>query len=127
MRLTGETDAWVEREARRTKRSKGAVVEDLAEEAARMRRFPGVAFRGTGHDRRAWLTGTALDIWEVIEAYRDMGPERMLEEGDLPEATLRLALAYYEAYPEEVDSEISGNRRSEEEWRRSYPGVFLEE
>ena len=67
LRLTPETDAWVEHEARRTKRSKGAVVEALAEEAARLRRFPGIGFRGPDHDRRAWLRGTGLEVWEVIE------------------------------------------------------------
>jgi hypothetical protein len=125
MRLTEETNAWVEHEARRTKRSKGAIVEALAEEAARMRRFPGIAFRGPEHDRRAWLLGTALDVWQVIEAYQDMGLERMLDEGDLSERKIRLALAYYEAYPKEIDEAVAENQRSEEEWRRLYPGFFL--
>ena len=38
-----------------------------------MRRCPGIAFRGPEHDRRAWLLGTALDVWEVIEGYQDAG------------------------------------------------------
>jgi hypothetical protein len=127
MRLTEETNAWVEHEARRTKRSKGAVVEALAEEAARMRRFPGIAFRGPEHDRRAWLLGTALDVWQVIEAYRDMGLERMLDEGDLPDGKIRLALAYYEGYPEEIDEAVAENRRPLEYWRRIYPGLNITE
>lgn len=127
MRLTEETDAWVEHEARRTKRSKGAVVGALAEEAARMRRFPGIAFRGPEHDRRAWLLGTALDIWQVIEAYQDMGLERMLDEGDLPEGKIRLALAYYEAYPKEIDEAVAENRRPLEYWRHLYPGLNITE
>jgi hypothetical protein len=127
MRLTEETNAWVEHEARRTKRSKGAVVEALAEEAARMRRFPGIAFRGPEHDRRAWLLGTALDVWQVIEAYRDMGLERMLDEGDPSEVKIRLALAYYEAYPEEIDEAVAENRRPLEYWRRIYPGLNITE
>lgn len=127
MRLTEETDAWVEHEARRTKRSKGAVVEALAEEAARMRRFPGIAFRGPEHDRRAWLLGTALDIWQVIEAYQDMGLERMLNEGDLSEGKVRLALAYYEAYPKEIDEAVGENQQPLEYWRRLYPGLNITE
>jgi hypothetical protein len=62
LRLTPETAAWVEHEAQRTRRSTGALLEVLAEEAARTRRFPGLAFRGPDHDRRAWLLGTALDV-----------------------------------------------------------------
>lgn len=124
MRLTRETDLWVTEEARRTRRSKGAVVEALAEEAARMRRFPGVAFRGPEHDRRAWIIGTALDVWQVIEAYEDMGGARLAEEGDLSERSLRLALAYRKEYPEEVDEAIALNKRSQEEWRVLYPGLI---
>ncbi len=127
MRLTEETDAWVEHEARRTKRSKGAVVEALAEEAARMRRFPGIAFRGPEHDRRAWLLGTALDIWQVIEAYQDMGLKRMLDEGDLSEGKIRLALAYYEAYPKEIEEAVAENRRPLEYWQHLYPGLNITE
>jgi hypothetical protein len=127
MRLSEETNAWVEHEARRTKRSKGAVVEALAEEAARMRRFPGIAFRGPEHDRRAWLLGTALDIWQVIEAYQDMGLERMLNEGDLSEGKIRLALAYYEAYPKEIDEAVAENRQPLEYWRHLYPGLNITE
>ena len=125
MRLTRATDSWVTEEARRTRRSKGAVVEALAEEAARMRRFPGIAFRGPEHDRRAWIIGTALDVWQIVEAYEDMGEPRLMEEGDLSERSVKLALAYREAYPEEVDEAIASNRRSEEEWKSLYPGLIL--
>jgi len=103
------------------------VVEALAEEAARMRRFPGIAFRGPEHDRRAWLLGTALDVWQVIEAYQDIGLERMLDEGDLPVGKIRLALAYYEAYPKEIDEAVAENRQPLEYWRRLYPGLNITE
>lgn len=122
LRLSAETDAWVEYEAQRTRRSKGAVVEALAEEAARMRRFPGIAFRGPEHDRRAWLRGTALDVWEVIEAYRDAGSlEALLALSDAPERALRLALAYYEHYPAEIDRAIAENQLPDDQLHRLYP------
>jgi hypothetical protein len=38
--------ALVDREVGRTGRSRGAIVEALAEEAMRTRMFPGIAFRG---------------------------------------------------------------------------------
>ena len=122
MRLTTELDAWVEQEARRTQRSKGAIVEVLAEEAAKMRRFPGIAFRGPEHARRAWLMGTALDVWEVIEAYKSFGSlERLLEQADVPERQVRLALAYYAAYPAETDRAIAENQASQDELHSLYP------
>lgn len=52
VRLSTALDSAVTEEARRTKRSKGAVLEALAEEAMRARRFPGIAFRGDDWDRR---------------------------------------------------------------------------
>ena len=125
LRLSERTESWIEEEARRTKRSKGALLESLAEEAIRMRRFPGVVFRGPEHDRRAWVVGTALDVWEIVEAYKEIGLERLLEEGEIPERQVRLALRYYEEHPEEIDQAIAENRRPLEYWRERYPGLLI--
>ncbi len=124
IRLSQDTDSLVSEEARRTRRSKGAVVEALAEEALRCRRFPGVAFRGADWSRRPWVLGTALDVWQVVEAYQDFGSaERMATESDLEERHIRLALAYHEEFPEEIDEAIAENRRPIEELRRELPAV----
>ena len=96
----------------------------LAKEMARMRRFPGLAFRGPVQDRRAWVVGTPFDVWEIIEAYKAMGLEGLLQEGDLPDRKVRIALRYYEAYSEEIDRVLTENQRSAEEWNRLYPEVF---
>ena len=68
MRLSKRMEALVDVEARRTGRSKGAIVEALAEEALRMRLFPGIAFKGADWERRAWIIGTALDVWQIVDA-----------------------------------------------------------
>lgn len=70
VRLQEETQKLVEAEARRTRRSKSAVVEAFTEETARTRRFPGIAFRGDDARRRAWVIGSGLDVWETIEKNR---------------------------------------------------------
>ena len=122
LRLPAELDQWVTAEARRTRRSKAAIIEMLALEGARMHRFPGIAFRGPEHDRRAWLLGTALDVWEVIEAHQQLGSlERLLSEGDLPERQVRLALAYYAAYPDEIDRAIAANQTAQATLHAHYP------
>ena len=96
MRLSDVTDQLVSEEARRTRRTKGAVVEGLAEEALRTRRFPGIAFRGSDWNRRPWVIGTALDVWEIVAAARSYGTPREMEAAtDLTEPQIRLALAYY--------------------------------
>jgi uncharacterized protein (DUF433 family) len=124
LRLDASLDALIAGEAQRTRRSKGAVLESLADEALRARRFPGIAFRGSDWNRRPWVIGTALDVWEVLDALQDFGtPERLLAESELSEAQLRVALAYYEEFGQEVDDAIAENRRSLEQLHRQYPTI----
>lgn len=123
IRLSPTTDRFVEAEARRTKRSKGAIVEALTEEAARMRRFPGIGFRDEDANRRAWVIGTGLDVWELIEMLQDYeSVQRLLEEHDhLSRRSVELAQAYYASYPEEIDEKLADNRRPLTELRELYP------
>lgn len=125
MRLSPETNEWVEREARRTRRSKGAIIEALAEEGIRMRRFPGIAFRGPDGDRRAWVVGSGLDVWEIIESYKDYGEslERLLADSDVAERLIRLALLYYQAYPAEIDAAVMANQVAQEQAQALYPAL----
>jgi hypothetical protein len=126
MRLSKDLETLVEQEAARTGRSKGAVVEALAEEALRMRLFPGIAFRGTDWDRRAWVIGTALDVWQIVDAYRDIGSvERMVDGGSASERSINLALAYSERFPEEIARAIADNRRSVEQLREEFPFIAV--
>ena len=126
VRLTASTDRTVEEEARRTRRSKSAVVEALTEEAVRTRRFPGIAFRGDDARRRPWLIGSGLDVWEVAHMLEDFGSvEQLIANAPLSERQIRLALAYRDAYPEEIAAAIGENRRSAAEWHELYPFVEL--
>jgi hypothetical protein len=123
LRLSRETDRFVTAEAKRTRRSKGSIVEGLAEEALKARLVPGIAFRGDDYERRAWLIGTSLDVWQVIEAYRDFegSLDRAVAETDLTERQLRTALSYYERFPQDVDDFIAMNRRPLAELRTEFP------
>jgi uncharacterized protein (DUF433 family) len=123
IRLSQTTNRFVEAEARRTKRSKGAIVEALTEEAARMRRFPGIGFRGEEPYREAWVIGTGLDVWELIEMLQDYGSvERLLEDHEnVSRRSVELAQAYYASYPDEIDEKIVDNRRPLSELRELYP------
>lgn len=117
-------EALVREEARRTRRSKGAVVEALAEEALKTRLFPGIAFRGADWERRAWVIGTALDVWQIVDAHRDFGSvEKMTADTDLTERQIRLALAYYERFPQEIDDMIELNRATLDELRTRFPTI----
>lgn len=96
-----------------------------AEEAARTERHPGISYRGPEGSRHAWVPGTALDVWEIITGYRQMGRERLLEETGLPEDHLDVALTYYEAHPTEIDEKIEENDRPLEHWRERYPNLNI--
>lgn len=126
MRISKGLEALVEREAHRTGRSKGAVIEALAEEALRMRLFPGIAFRGTDWERRAWVIGTALDVWQIVEAHRDAGfVERMAQNDSASERQIQLALDYYRQFPDEIDQAIAENQRPIEQLQREFPFIAV--
>ncbi len=112
VRLEEETERLVEAEARRARRSKSAVVEAFTEETARGRRFPGVGFRGDDPRRRAWVIGSGLDVWEIIQMLQDFGSaDALVAETHLTPTQVRIARAYGEAYPDEVEAAIAENRR----------------
>jgi hypothetical protein len=126
MRLSKRVEALVDQEAKRTGRSRGAIVEALADEALRMRLFPGIAFRGVDWERRAWVIGTALDVWQIVDAHRDIGSiESMAAGGSANERQIRLALDYYELFPEEVDAAIAENRRPIEQLEAEFPFIAV--
>ena len=97
----------------------------FAKEALRAQMFPGIAFRSEGFERRAWIIGTAHDVWQVIDAHRDFGSlKAMVAEGSsLSERQIQLALAYYERFPEEIDEAIALQRRPLAQLRAEYPFI----
>jgi hypothetical protein len=122
MRLSKRMQALIGREAKRTGRSRGAIVEALAEEALRMRLFPGIGFKGMDWDRRAWVMGTALDVWQIVDAHRDIGSiEEMAAGESASERQIQLALDYYKMFPEEIDAAIAENRRPIEQLEEEFP------
>lgn len=124
VRLSPATERIVRAEARRTRRPRSAIVEALTEEAARARRFPGIAFRGDDARRRAWVIGTALDVWEIAHMAEDFGSvERLVRETHLTEPRVRSALAYRDEFPDEIADAIEDNRRPPEELRSLYPFI----
>lgn len=88
---------------------------ELLDEAARMRRIPGIAFSDGPSGRRAIVAGSGLDVWEVIAAWKVHGSDFDLLRQNYPwltEAQLRTALSYYESYPDEIESRLE----REEQW-----------
>jgi uncharacterized protein (DUF433 family) len=126
MRISKSLEVLVDQEARRTGRSRSAVLEALASEALRTRMFPGIAFRGADWERRAWVIGTAMDVWQIVDAHNDVGSvDEMARGGAATARQIQLALAYYERFPDEIDTLIDENRRSLQQLRSEYPFIGL--
>lgn len=126
VRFTKRVDRFMELEARRLKRSKSSLVEELATEAATMRRFPGIAYRGEGPHREPWIVDAGLDVWELCMMIEDYGGDLdRLVEDHLPvqEHHCRLALAFRREHPDEIAEATAENRRPSEERLALYPFV----
>ncbi len=92
-------------------------------EGMRMDEHPGICFRDGPAGRRAVVAG-GPDVWEVVSALRG-APERgerraaaVATRVGVPESTVRVALRYYAAYPEEIDAWIEANDAEADELER---------
>lgn len=95
------------------------------EETEKMGRHPGVVFEGPPERRRATLSGSVFDVWEIVDLYGGKGRERLFAEHPISERQLEVALAYYEANPGEIDAFIEENDRPVEYWQRKYPDLNI--
>jgi hypothetical protein len=124
IRLGAQADLLVADEVRRSGHSRSVVVEELVEEAAKARLHPGIAFRD--RPRRAWAIGSGLDVWQIVELMRSYRGDEESLRADHPlvsERHLRVAEAYAERFPEEIEALIEANHRPLEEILELYPFI----
>jgi uncharacterized protein (DUF433 family) len=122
IRLGAQANLLVADEVRRSGHSRSVVVEELTEEAAKTRLFPGIAFRG--RPRRAWVIGSGLDVWEVVELLRSYDGDDESLRADHPlvsDSHLRLARAYAASFPTEIEMLIQENHRPLDALHELYP------
>jgi uncharacterized protein (DUF433 family) len=109
-------------------RSFNEVLNELVEEAVKMRHCPGIVFADGPTGRRARLAGTGIDVWEVIRDYKACGEnfQQLHEALDmLTETQLQQALAYYQLYPKEIDERLEREAAwTEETVRQKYPHLL---
>jgi len=125
LRLPQETLREIERMVQESGKDFSAVTKDLLDEAIKMRRCPGIVFAEGTSGRRARVAGSGIEVWEIIAAYqslkKDAGRLKKTYHWLSPEQ-LRAALAFYSAYPEEIDRQIEKNQRwNQEETRKRHP------
>ena len=71
------------------------------------------------------VSGTGLDVWEVVATWREGGESYETLRRNYPwlsDAQLRAALGYYETYPSEIDARLEREARwTPERVRREFP------
>lgn len=109
VRVSDRLDDEIRREAEVRGKSWSATMQELLDEAIRMRRAPGVVFADGPSGRRAVIAGSGLDVWEVVASWRSMDQDLGRLRAGYPwltEPQLRAALSYYRLYPAEIDARL---------------------
>jgi uncharacterized protein (DUF433 family) len=113
VRLNDATIARLGKHAQRIHLAPRTLAQRYVEEGLRMDEHPLIRFAEGPAGRRARLTGTGKDVWEVIATVRDNGGDaaeaaRYLE---IPLGLIQAAVSYYGAYRDEIDGWIDSNEQ----------------
>lgn len=95
-------------------------------EGLRRDRFSGIDFRDTALGRTAFVAGSRLPVWMVVEVIRQHSGSvsRAARHFERPEWQMQAALEYARAFPEEVDSALAARDAvSPSDLRRLLPGM----
>jgi hypothetical protein len=99
-----------------------ALLDRLIVEGVAQLDYPGIIFRGPGHDRRAALAA-GPDVWEIVSRLQELdgGQEHRIgvlaEESGLHPRLIRVAVDYAAARPLEIRERIKRNREAAERSR----------
>ena len=114
VRLTAREKSGLDADARMKGIPSGTAAAGYIAEGVRRSRFPAIEFRDGQPGRVAYLVGSRWPVWMIVELVREL-------DGDLteavklirkPAALVRMALAYADAYPQEIkDSAALASRR----------------
>lgn len=87
----------------------------LLDEGLKTRQFPGIIYMDGPSGRRASLAD-GPDVWQIIRALQEVPTdqhdpvETVCIEADLCVRQIKLAMQFYEAYPNEIEAKIADNR-----------------
>jgi uncharacterized protein (DUF433 family) len=111
LRIPEQLDRQISREIEfRGERDWSKGVISLLEEAVRASRVPGVVFVQRRDGRRPAIAFSGVEVWEIIATWKETGESwTQLVEAypELTEHQLRAAVAYYQAYPEEIEGRLA--------------------
>src|SRR6202163_880123 len=115
MRLPLESGKRLKRMANRHGWTPSDASARLVEEGLRRAEFAFIDFRDSPVGRQAYIQGSTLAIWEVMLLLRSYKAniKDVAKHLNWPEAKVRAALNYSEAFPEEVNELIAENDSSD--------------
>jgi uncharacterized protein (DUF433 family) len=111
MRLPAESGRRLKRMASRHGWTASDAGARLVEEGLRRSEFAFIDFRDSQAGRQACLQGSTLAVWEILLLVRGYKGDAAAAAEHLrwPEAKVRAALHYAEAFPEEIDEALAEN------------------
>jgi uncharacterized protein (DUF433 family) len=123
LRVAARVFEGLERRTAEVAESRNALAERYIAEGLKMDEHPNIYFREGALGRRAAITGTRLDVWQVMETVRNSANslEEAAEYLGVPVEKVRAAVRYYAAYRDEVDDfaarATAAAERAEAAWR----------
>jgi uncharacterized protein (DUF433 family) len=116
----------LERAARRLGRTPSETAALLLEESLREREFAFIEFRDSFVGRQAYIKGTRITVWQLVDIARSFGDVGETAANlEIPAVAVSAALAYAAAYPEEIESAIADNSPTIDELKRLIPNLHI--
>ncbi len=111
MRLPAESGSRLRRMAHRHGWTASDASARLVEEGLRRAEFAFIDFRDSAAGRQAYVQGSTLAVWEIVLLLRGCGmqPAPVAAHLQWPEAKVRAAMHYAEAFPKEIDAALAEN------------------
>jgi hypothetical protein len=126
MRLPVESGKRLKRLARRHGWTASDASARLVEEGLRRSEFAFIDFRDSPVGRQAYVQGSSLAVWEVMMIVRSFKDNAKTAAGRLqwPEARVRAAMHYAEAFPREVQEALGENEAVDfDALKKLLPGI----
>jgi Ribbon-helix-helix protein, copG family len=128
-RVPPATAELLRHRAAEEERTVSDLVSRAVDEYLRSARFPGVVFVTGGSGRRKARLLNGMDVWEIVFTARryENDADATASYLGVPVSDVRLALAYYAAYPAEIDAILRRLDEADADPLRLHPGVRLVE
>lgn len=99
------------KQARAARTSKSNLVARYVIEKSLESEFPGIAFRDSLSGREAHIAGRRVAVWEVVDVHRTTKTiAKTADYFSWPELFVRRALAYADAFPDEIEHFLNAER-----------------